>query len=69
MLAKYEEVLSDLIENSSQIATEDKGNLIKRKTTYSIKKESIDKIYLNVKSKMKELLVMINPVFQLKNCK
>lgn len=69
LLPKYEEVLDDLIQNSSQIATEDKGNLIKRKTTYSIKKESIDKIYNNVKSKMKELLTMINPVFQLKNCK
>lgn len=69
MLAKYEEVISDLILNSSQIADEDKGNLIKTKTTYSIKKESIDKIYNNVKTKMKEILTMINPVFQLKNCK
>ena len=44
MIEKYAEVLSEMIENSDEIEEDDKDNIIKASTKYSVKKGTIDKL-------------------------
>lgn len=67
MLEKYSKEISDLILNSKNIAEEDKDRIIVAKTTYKIKKGTIDK--LSDYSNMQEVLDAIQPIFQVKNCR
>lgn len=68
LLEKYGETISTLILESEKISDEDKPKLIEAKTTYNVKKGSIDRL-LQFGNKMKDVFFMIQPVFQLKNCK
>jgi len=65
MIEKYGEVLSRLIEESSEISEEDKGKIIKAVTAFSVSKGTIDvmKNYGNVSEVMNE----VKPVIALKN--
>jgi hypothetical protein len=65
MIEKYGEVLSRLIEESSEITEEDKGKIIKAVTAFSVSKGTIDvmKNYGNVSEVMNE----VKPVIALKN--
>jgi hypothetical protein len=65
MIEKYGEVLSRLIEESSEISEDDKGKIIKAVTAFSVSKGTIDvmKNYGNVSEVMNE----VKPVIALKN--
>lgn len=65
MIEKYGEILSRLIEESTEIDEKDKEKIITAKTTYSVAKGTIDKFseYGNVK----EVMEAVKPVVALKN--
>lgn len=68
-LAKYEQVISDLIENCPLIAEDDKALLFKKKVTWNVKKGTIDLLFSKWSNNMKEAMKAFQPIFQLKNCK
>ena len=65
MIEKYGEILSRMIEESSDIAEKDKEKIIKATTAYSVAKGTIDefKKYGDVS----EMIEMVKPVVALKN--
>ncbi len=65
MIEKYGEILSRLIEESTEIAEKDKEKIIKATTAYSVAKGTIDdfKKYGDVS----EMIEMVKPVVALKN--
>jgi len=65
MIEKYGEILSRMIEESSEIADKDKEKIIKATTAYSVAKGTIDdfKKYGDVS----EMIEMVKPVVALKN--
>lgn len=80
MLAKYGQVLSDLIVNSKLIADEDKAMIVRKEEEKFIKKGTIDNVALiesitgkPEKGEFKfadpaEMIENVNPTFSLKNC-
>ena len=65
MIEKYGEILSRLIEESTEIAEKDKEKIIKATTTYSVAKGTIDdfKKY----GEVSEMIEVVKPVVALKN--
>ena len=65
MIEKYGEILSRMIEESSEIAEKDKEKIIKATTAYSVAKGTID----NFKKygEVSEMVEMVKPVVALKN--
>ena len=65
MIEKYGDILSRMIEESSEIADKDKEKIIKATTAYSVAKGTIDdfKKYGDVS----EMIEMVKPVVALKN--
>lgn len=65
MIEKYGEILSRMIEESSEIAEKDKEKIIKATTAYSVAKGTIDdfKKY----GEVSEMIEMVKPVVALKN--
>lgn len=64
MIEKYGEVLSKLIMGSKAIADEDKGQIIKGETVYSIAKGSIDRLLQY--DQPETIFALINPICALK---
>lgn len=69
LLAKYEDVLSELIMGCTEIADEDKPNLITQKMKVKVKKGFINTIgrMANTPEQIASVLTAIQPVIQLKN--
>lgn len=65
MIEKYGEILSRLIEESTEISESDKEKIITAKTTYSIAKGTIDK--LNQYGEVSEVMEAVKPVVAMKN--
>lgn len=64
MIAKYGEVLSNLIMSSDEISDEDKVKIIKATTKYSVAKGTIDK--LDNYGSVNEVMTEVRPVVMLK---
>jgi hypothetical protein len=64
LVEKYGSVLSELILNCTDIADEDKGNLISGERTYSVSKGSIDRLLQF--SNPEQVMELINPICALK---
>ena len=72
LIDKYGEILSDLIMSSSKIPAEVKEKLIIAKTSYSIKKGTIDnasEIAKQSKVSITEILEEVKPIYQIKGLK
>jgi hypothetical protein len=65
MIEKYGEVLSNLIEASSEISAKDKEKIIKAVTVFSVAKGTIDK--LDKYGDVSEVMENVKPVVMLKN--
>ena len=65
MIEKYGEILSQLIEDSDEIAEKDKEKIIKATTTYSVAKGTIDNF--TKLGSVAELFEMTKPVVSIKN--
>ena len=65
MIEKYGEILSQLIEDSEEIADKDKEKIIRASTTYSIAKGTIDNF--TKLGSVAELFEMTKPVVSIKN--
>lgn len=65
MIEKYGEILSRLIEESEEIADNDKERIIKASTKFSVSKGTIDK--LSDYGDVMELVETVRPVISLKN--
>ena len=65
MIEKYGEILSQLIEDSEEIAEKDKEKIIRASTTYSIAKGTIDNF--TKLGSVAELFEMTKPVVSIKN--
>jgi hypothetical protein len=66
MIEKYGEVLSKLIEESTEIKEEDKDKIIKAEESYSIAKGTIDKM-ISYNKNINMIVEEIKPVFSIKN--
>lgn len=66
MIEKYGEVLSRLIEESSEISDKDKEKIIKAVTTYSVAKGTIDN-FAKLGDNVAEMIDATKPVVALKN--
>jgi hypothetical protein len=72
VLMRNMDVISDLIQNSTEISDDDKENLIEGITTFTIEKDTLDKVYVlanESKNSVSEVLEDIQPVYQLKTPK
>jgi hypothetical protein len=72
VLERNQEVIEKFFEECDEISDEDKENLIEGVTKYSIKKGTIDKLYLISKEKdvdIETLYEEVRPVLQLKGAK
>jgi hypothetical protein len=69
LLDKYGEVLSDLIQNSPDIADDDKGELFQAKVAYSVSKGAIEKAFTWGKGKVNDFIRDIQPIFAMKGAK
>lgn len=72
VLMKNMDVISELIQNSTEISDDDKENLIEGITTFTIEKDTLDKVYVlanESKNSVSEVLEDIQPVYQLKTPK
>jgi hypothetical protein len=72
VLMKNMDVISELIQNSTEISEDDKENLIEGITTFTIEKDTLDKVYVlanESKNSVSEVLEDIQPVYQLKTPK
>jgi hypothetical protein len=69
LVDKYGEVLSNLIENSADIADDDKAELIQAKVAYSVSKGSIEKAFTWGKGKVADFIRDIQPIFAMKGAK
>jgi translation elongation factor EF-G len=73
MVEKYGDIISKLIEKCKDIPDEDKEKLIKVETKRTIRKGTIQRLFVDFKkftgNKMGNLLEDIKPVFQMKNVK
>jgi len=67
LLNKYGEVISDLIGNCTEIADEDKDNLIVATTDFEVAKGTIDSAMVLTKDSVEDFIEDIKPVFALKN--
>jgi len=70
VLEKNQDVISELIENCEGISDEDKEKLIEGKTTYSIKKGTIDRVYKisqDLELDVEVLMEEISPIIALKS--
>lgn len=65
MIEKYGEILSRMIEESSEIADKDKEKIIKATTAYSVAKGTID--LFKKYGEVSEMIEMVKPVVALKN--
>ena len=65
MIEKYGEILSRMIEESSEIADKDKEKIIKATTAYSVAKGTID--VFKKYGEVSEMIEMVKPVVALKN--
>ena len=65
MIEKYGEILSRMIEESSEIAEKDKEKIIKATTKYSVAKGTIDKF--STYGDVVEVMEAVKPVVSLKN--
>ena len=66
------DIISDLIQDSKDISDSDKENLIEAKTTYSVEKDALDKVYtlsVETKTEVSEVIEDLQPVVMLKNAK
>jgi hypothetical protein len=72
ILMKNMDVISDLIQESTDISEEDKENLIEATTTYSVEKDALDKVYTlaqETKTEVLEVIEDLQPVIMLKSAK
>ncbi|MCK9417503.1 hypothetical protein M0Q97_12755 [Candidatus Dojkabacteria bacterium] len=72
VLMRNMDVISELIQNSTEISEDDKENLIEGITTFTIEKDTLDKVYVlanESKNSVSEVLEDIQPVYQLKTPK
>lgn len=69
LVEKYGEVLSDLIENCSDIDDRDKAKLISAVTKFSVRKGTISNLRIFENHSYGEILENIKPVYQIKNVK
>jgi hypothetical protein len=69
LVEKYGEVLSDLIENCSEIDDRDKMKLISAVSKFSVRKGTISNLPLFENHAFGEILENIKPVYQIKNVK
>jgi len=69
LVDKYGEVLSNLIENSTDISDDDKADLIQAKVAYSVTKGSIEKAFTWGKGKVADFIRDIQPIFAMKGAK
>lgn len=70
LLAKYAQVISDLIQTSQDIDPEDKGKLIVAEQKFSVSKGTIDKaLTVGVNVDVKEFIEDVQPTFQMKYTK
>lgn len=69
LVDKYGEVLSNLIENSSDISDDDKAELIQAKVAYSVSKGAIEKAFTWGKGKVGDFIRDIQPIFAMKGAK
>lgn len=65
MIEKYGDILSRMIEESTEIAESDKDKIIKAVTTFSVAKGTIDK--MRQFGKVSEVMEEVKPVVALKN--
>jgi hypothetical protein len=65
MIEKYGEIISRLIEESSEIDEDDKDKIIKASATFSISKGTIDK--MKSYGQVSEIMEEVKPVIALKN--
>lgn len=65
MIEKYGEILSRLIEESTEIDEKDKEKIITATTSFSVAKGTIDK--LNVYGEVMEVMENVKPIVSLKN--
>ncbi len=68
LLEKYADILSDLIQNCSDIDDDDKDNLIVAENAFTVAKGSIDRA-LTLGKDVKEFIDDIQPIFQVKSAK
>jgi len=72
VLLRNMDAISELIMNSETITDEDKENLLEETTSFTIEKDTLDKVFtLSTETKLEvsEVLEDIQPVYQLKNAK
>jgi len=70
VLMRNQDAIAKLIENSNEISQDDKDNLINATTKYTVKEDSLDKVYTLAKESGKnvsEVLEDIKPVYMLKS--
>ena len=60
------DILSDMIENSTDISDDDKDSLFQAKTSYSVTKGAIDKAFTWGKGKVSDFVRDIQPIFSIK---
>ena len=69
LVDKYGEILSNLIENSTDISDDDKSELIQAKVSYSVSKGAIEKAFTWGKGKVSDFIRDIQPIFAMKGAK
>jgi hypothetical protein len=69
LVDKYGEVLSNLIENSTDISDDDKAELIQARVAYSVSKGAIEKAFTWGKGKVADFIRDIQPIFAMKGAK
>ena len=67
VLERNQDVIEELISNSTAISESDKENMLKKEVKYSIAKGMIDELY-HFGNKMENAIADIQPIFMLKNC-
>jgi hypothetical protein len=69
LVDKYGEVLSNMIENSTDISDDDKAELIQARVAYSVSKGAIEKAFTWGKGKVNDFIRDIQPIFATKGAK
>jgi hypothetical protein len=69
LLAKYADVLSNLITKSNEISADDKAKLIVASKSFSVSKGTLNKAITNGKGNVKRFMEKIGTIFQMKSPK
>ena len=72
VLTRNMDVISKMIEDSTEISDKDKENLIEAKTAIAVEKDALDKVYTFAKesgNEVSDVITDLQPVFMMKNAR